>query len=127
MRPLAFMTASPGLPGLMDRLRRIGLAPLACGPAEDRDKPGVDLDEVAWAEPVGFEGDAHLTQRAILADHVLLHRWRALIRAADGGTTSFDLWRAFRTFSPAPSRVVDQVKFRLATLYKRLWSAPSLG
>src|SRR3954447_7826541 len=84
MRPLSFMTASPGLPGLMDRLRRIGLAPLACGPAEDRDKPGVDLDEVAWAEPVGFEGDAHLTQRAILADHVLLHRWRALIRAADG-------------------------------------------
>jgi hypothetical protein len=78
----------------MDRPRRIGLALLGSGPAEDRDKPGVDLDEVAWAEPVGFEGDAHLTQRAILADHVLLHRWRALIRAADGGTTSFDLWRA---------------------------------
>src|SRR5215217_7115900 len=93
MRPLSFMTASPGLPGLMDRLRRIGLAPLACGPAAGRDKPGVDLDEVAWAEPVGVEGDAHLTQRAILADPVLRHRWPALIGAADGGTTSFDLWR----------------------------------
>ena len=91
MRPLSFMTASPGLPDLTDRLRRIGLALLGSGPADDRDKLGVDLDEVAWAEPVGFERDAHLTQRAILADHVLLHRWRALIRAADGETTSFDL------------------------------------
>src|SRR4051812_4178171 len=90
MRPLSFMSASPGLPGLMAQLRRIGLAPLGSGPADDRDKPGVDFDEVAWAEPVGFEGDAHLTQRAILADHVLLPRWRALIRAADGETTSFD-------------------------------------
>jgi len=68
------MTASPGLHFLTVRLRAFGLALLYPAPAEDRDELGIDLDEVAWAEPIGFEGDAHPTQRTILADHVLLHR-----------------------------------------------------
>ncbi|MDQ3921168.1 MAG: hypothetical protein M3248_02270 [Actinomycetota bacterium] len=65
-------------------MRWYGLALRQAALPDHGDEPGIDRDEVLWAEPCGFERDAQLEQRAILPDHGLLHRWPALLQAADG-------------------------------------------